>query len=281
MTTATRTIPSRLLMTAALIALAAALSIYGLLNVGAQDPEPVLISEPPAEEEHLTTLTIEGSATTTVTHDGAVASFTVSVLRTGVLDAVSTGNKAVKAIADRINATCATTAPKTTSTTPTCVSKNGLQTTSIRLVEEFTWTDRGRESQGFRYENSLSIAIDGTDYAGNLIDLVVTAGGDNVRFNSLSFTASGRAAAERDTQLDAIDDAMATAEAIAEQCRAVLEVNRVFGSPACHSRAAHRRACGCCRRRRAGRRGRRRCPTRWSRRSGGRCRPRRRRRGRT
>jgi uncharacterized protein YggE len=46
--------------------------------------------------------------------------------------------------------------------------------------------------------------------------MVITAGGDNVRFQGLDFTVSRRAEFERLALLDAIDDARATAQAIAD-----------------------------------------------------------------
>ena len=87
---------------------------------------------------------------------------------------------------------------------------------SIRIQEEFDWTEQGQVSNGFRYENRLTIAIRGTGFAGGLVDMVITSGGDNVRFEGLDFTVSRRAEFERLALLDAIDDAWATAQAIAD-----------------------------------------------------------------
>ncbi len=209
----------------AILALAASLLTIGLLSVNAQEtdpPEPTLINEPaPVAEEQLTKLTVEGAASRNVSYDGTVGRFTISVLKPTVLEAVSSGNTAAKAIADAVAEDCVTEEPEDTedaedSDEPTCVSPGGLQTTRIRIHEEYDWTEQGRVSQGFRYENGLSIAIQGTDFAGGLVDLVIKAGGDNVRFDGLDFTASGRAEAERLALLDAIDDAQATANAIAD-----------------------------------------------------------------
>ena len=99
---------------------------------------------------------------------------------------------------------------------PTCISPSGLKTVGISIHEEFDWTEQGRVSNGFRYENRLTIAIRGTGFAGGLVDLVITSGGDNVRFEGLDFTVSRRAEFERLALLDAIDDARATAQAIAD-----------------------------------------------------------------
>ncbi len=205
----------------ALLALTASLLTIGLLSVSAQSsgeddvPTPVLISEP--VEESLTKLTIEGSAARSVSYDGTIGRFTVSVLGSTVLEAVSEGNTAVNAIADAVAENCTVDEPETADHTadPTCISPEGLRTTRIRIYEEYDWTERGRVSQGFRYENGLSIEIRGTGFAGGLVDLVIRAGGNHVRFDGLDFTTSRRAETERLTQLDAIDDALAQADSIA------------------------------------------------------------------
>lgn len=209
---------------AGVVLLAAAIALLTLLalssTAAAESPSPVEISVDinPTESEP-TVLTVEGAASRSVGYDGTVGRFTISVLRPTVLEAVSAGNVAAKAIADSVAEHCTTEAPEASdgdqTAEPSCVSPNGLQTTRIRIQEEFDWTDRGRVSQGFRYENGLSIAIRGTDFAGGLIDLVIGAGGDLVRFDGLNFTTSQRAEIERLALLDAIDDAQATAAAIA------------------------------------------------------------------
>ena len=193
----------------------------GLLRVKAQD-EPALSTPEPhngamsVDADELITLTVDGAAARDVSHDGVLARFMISVLDKSVLTAASTGNKATAAIAAAIEQQCTTDEPENADHTaaPTCISPNGLQTTSIRISEEFDWTEQGRVSQGFRYENQLRIAIRGTGFAGGLVDLVIRAGGDDVRFGGIDFTASRRAEAERLALLDAIDDANSTAASI-------------------------------------------------------------------
>ncbi len=184
------------------------------ISVGVNPSDP----EPSPSDLEPTTLTIEGAASRSVSYDGTIARFTISVLRPTVLEAVSAGNRAATAIADSVVEHCTTDEPEDAdhTTAPTCISPNGLQTTGISIREEFDWTEQGRVSQGFRYENGLSIAIRGTGFAGGLVDLVITAGGDLVRFDGLGFTTSRRAEIERLALLDAIDDAQATADSIAD-----------------------------------------------------------------
>ena len=186
-------------------------------SAGAGDGEGSGPAMPGDEQPALTELVVEGVGTRSVSYDGAIGRFTVSVLRDSLITAVSDGNLSVQAIADEVAKQCTETEPETADHTapPTCISPNGLQTVGIRIEEEFDWTEQGRVSRGFRYENRLSIAIRGTGFAGGLVDMVITSGGDNVRFDGLDFTVSRRAEFERLALLDAIDDAQGTARAIA------------------------------------------------------------------
>ena len=203
-------------LAAALLALGAVLALS--LTNSAQAESPAVEISVNSGEEDLTMLTVEGAASRSVSYDGTIGRFTVSVLKPTVLEAVSAGNTAAKAIADAVEENCTEGEPEDADHTadPTCISPSGLQTTRIRIHEEFDWTEQGRVSQGFLYENGLSIAIRGTGFAGGLVDLVIEAGGDNVRFDGLDFTTSRRAEIERLALLDAIDDARSTADSIAE-----------------------------------------------------------------
>lgn len=172
----------------------------------------------PAQAGSTTTLTVQGTGSRSASYDGAVARFSVRVLRDSILAAVSDGNAAVASIAAAVEARCTPAAMTAAdgSIADACVSPQGLQTLGIRIEEEFDYTDQGRVSEGFLYENRLSIAIEGTEFAGGLVDLVIGAGGDRVRFEGLGFTTSQRSEIERLALLDAIDSARLTARTIAD-----------------------------------------------------------------
>lgn len=205
-------------LAAALIALGSVLAFATTGSVSADEATTIEITTQRSQDSDLTKLIVEGAASRSVGYDGTVGRFTISVLMPTVLEAVTAGNTAVTAISDSVDENCTETEPEEADPTadPTCISPNRLQTTRIRIHEEYDWTEQGRVSQGFRYENGLSIAIRGTEFAGGLVDLVITAGGDNVRFDGLDFTTSRRAETERLALLDAIDDAQSTADSIAE-----------------------------------------------------------------
>ncbi len=164
-----------------------------------------------------TELIVVGVGTRNISYDGAVGRFTVSVLRDSIVTAVNDGNRTLQDIAAAVEESCSETEPESADHTadPTCISPAGLETLGIRIEEEFDWTEAGRVSRGFRYENQMQIAIRGTGFAGGLVDLVISSGGDNTRFDGLSFTASQRPVAQQKALLAAVDDARSTAEEIA------------------------------------------------------------------
>lgn len=217
---------------AAMLALGALLTLTLTSSVGAEEYVEKKVTETVTawpEKRPLTTLTIEGAASRSIVRDGTVARFSISVLDQSVLDAVATGNSALIDVRTALQMGCNDDNPE-----QLCVPPEQLQTTSIRISEQYDWTEQGRVSLGFRYENSLFARIDGVDQAGLLIDTILSAGGDHVRFDGLDFTASGRAEAERLALLDAIDDAQATADSIAQhmgyEIVRVIELSPV-GSP--------------------------------------------------
>ena len=201
-------------LAAALIAVGALLTLTGSSSVGAEEYVEKQVTETVTtwpEKSSATTLTIEGAATRSIERDGTVARFSITVLDTSVRDAGSTGNGALADVRTALQMGC-----NDDDSEQLCVPNDQLQTTSIRISEQFDWTEQGRVSLGFEYRNSLLARLDGVDHAGLLIDTILIAGGDHVRFDGLDFTASGRAEAERLALLDAIDDAQATADSIAD-----------------------------------------------------------------
>ena len=210
-----RTVTGRAL---AILALAASLLTIGVLSVSADgsgqtEPDFASLSEPEPM-----VLTIEGVAARSVDYDGAVARFRVSLVRDSALEARQAGALVVDAIDDAVAQNCTPGEPENADHTapPTCISPDGLQTVGFRLGQQWDWTEEGRVLVGWEYEYSLQIAIRGTGFSGGLVDLLIVAGGDSLHFDGLDFTASRRAEAERLALLDAIDDAQATADSIAD-----------------------------------------------------------------
>ena len=186
--------------TALALMIAIAVAAWSLAGAQAQEPEPPELA---AVETGTTTLTVQGTATQALTPDQTTIRFEVNALDESALVAVRDGGRTLRIIAWRLRVSG--------------VDEDQLHTQRVSLRQEFDWTEQGRVSLGFRYSQSLTLQVDGTDRAGQLIDRIVSAGGDSVSINSVSFSASGRADAERDVLLAAMADARATADAMAAQ----------------------------------------------------------------
>ena len=147
------------------------------------------------------TIAVRGVAAREVDPDRTVVRFAVQVLDPSASAAVTRGGEALGRIVAALEAEA--------------VDTTSLRTTSISLREEFDWTEEGRVSLGFRYSSSVRLRVDGVDQAGMLLDLTASAGGDAVRIDGIDFDVGDRAEVERLVLLDAVDDARATADAIA------------------------------------------------------------------
>ena len=177
---------------------AIAVAVWSFGGAQAQEVEQ---TEPAVVETGTTMLTVRGIATRALTPDQTTIQFEVSALDETARNAVRAGDRTLRAIQSRLRAYR--------------VSDDELHTQRVSLREEYDWTEQGRVSLGFRYSQSLTLQVEGTDRAGQLIDRIVSAGDGAVSINSVSFSASGRAEAEREVLLAAMDDARATADAMA------------------------------------------------------------------
>ncbi len=179
---------------------AIAVAVWSFGGAQAQEPEQ---TEPAVVETGTTMLTVPGTATRALTPDQTTIEFEVTGRDETARNAVRAGDLALRAIQSRLRAYR--------------VSDDQLHTQRVSLREEYDWTEQGRVSLGFRYSQSLTLQVEGTDRAAQLIDRIVSAGAGAVSINSVSFSASGRAEAEREVLLAAMDDARATADAMAAQ----------------------------------------------------------------
>ena len=143
----------------------------------------------------------------------------MSLVRDSALEARQAGALVVDAIDDAVAQNCTPGEPENADHTapPTCISPDGLQTVGFRLGQQWDWTEEGRVLVGWEYEYSLQIAIRGTGFSGGLVDLLIVAGERQPALRRpLISPPSRRAEAERLALLDAIDDAQATANSIAD-----------------------------------------------------------------
>ena len=95
------------------------------------------------------------------------------------------------------------------------IAEENLATTSVRLDTEWNYRTEPPTISGYRWSSNLTLSVDGTDRAGELIDAIATAGGDEIGINGVSFTAETGEELERELLLAAARDAQAQALAIA------------------------------------------------------------------
>ena len=182
----------------ALTALSITLTIALLTLGGAQ-------ADGHADDEAVaTTISVTGAASRSLTTDQTTIDFTVSALADSAQVSVQRAELALAAITTRLGWMGG-------------VDADMIYTRNVSLREEFDWTENGRVSRGFRYSHLLTLRVEGTGAAGEVIDAIVSAGEGAVEINNVSFSTSNRAAVEREVLLAAIRDARATADAIAAE----------------------------------------------------------------
>ena len=203
---------ARALGTAALAALAlAAILVWALsgaqaqtTNADATESATSTASDDAGDAAGDTTVSVRGAASRSLTTDQTTISFSVTALNERAQGAIQQAELALAAVTTRLRWMSG-------------VDHEQLFTRNVSLREEFDWTDAGRVSRGYRYNHALSLTVEGTDNAGEVIDAIVSAGEGVVEINNVAFSTSNRAAVERQVLLAAIRDARATAEAIAAE----------------------------------------------------------------
>ena len=162
-------------------------------------------------EQGEATVSVQGVAARAIEPDQTLIEYSVSVINRRASTALGDGAAALRRIARGLALEE--------------IDDNNRQTIGVSLREEFDWTEDGRVSLGFRYENRVRLVAEGADRAGRLLDVISEAGRDDVRIDHVGFEVSNRGEIEREVMLDALDDARANADAIAE--RLGLSVGRV------------------------------------------------------
>jgi uncharacterized protein YggE len=105
------------------------------------------------------------------------------------------------------------------------VQDDDIETRFFNIQPEYTFQEifegglrrSERKLTGYRVTNTLSVTLRDLDNVGNVIDEVVTAGGDAVRINSISFTLEDGTAIEEQARVLALRDAVAKADLFADE----------------------------------------------------------------
>jgi len=98
------------------------------------------------------------------------------------------------------------------------VAENDIQTQyfSIRQVTRWDWEDEEEIVVGYRVTNMVTAKIRDIDKVGTIIDAVAEAGGDLTRVEGISFSVDDPSSYQEEAREEAMADAKAKAEQLAE-----------------------------------------------------------------
>ena len=96
------------------------------------------------------------------------------------------------------------------------VADEDIQTTRFSVQPQYDFVDGRQELRGFLVNNVATVKVREIDNTGTLIDGALAAGGDLSRVDSLAFTIDDPSALEDEARTEAVQDARARAETLAE-----------------------------------------------------------------
>lgn len=98
------------------------------------------------------------------------------------------------------------------------IAEEDIQTRYFSIYDVTRWDDETWEEEtiGYRVSNTVSVKIRNMDSIGSIIDAVVEAGGDLTRVNGISFSVEDPSMYYDEAREEAMADAKARAEALAE-----------------------------------------------------------------
>jgi uncharacterized protein YggE len=147
-------------------------------------------------------ISVSGEGTVSASPDTAVLVVGVSVLRDTVAEAQADAGVAMDAVLDAARASG--------------VDDDDMVTTQFSVFPEFEFSrDNERELRGFRIVNRVQITVRAIESAGDVIDAAVSAGGDDVVIDSLSFAVDDTSAMVDQAREQAVEAARSKAEKLA------------------------------------------------------------------
>jgi len=185
------------------ISLALVLAIVGLAGCSPGNTAPIEI-EGLSINSQQEGIWVSGQGTVTVTPDIATLRLGIDVQAASVADAQSQATEAMDEIMNAL--------------TDNGVAEKDIQTQHFSIYPVTRW-DKDDEEQvivGYRVTNTVSAKIREIDKAGVIIDAVAAAGGDLTRIDSIDFSVDDPSAYYEEAREEAMADAEAKAEQLAE-----------------------------------------------------------------
>jgi uncharacterized protein len=182
------------------VMLVGAIVVFGV--VAAACTPSVTVQNPPATGEGQSTgISVSGVGTVSGEPDTLTMSFGVSVLRDSVSDAVAVA-------ADRADAVIAALEANG-------VAEDDIQTTNYSIYPQYDWRNDTQVLQGYQVTNSVTAKIRDIPSAGETIDAVTSAGGDEVTVSGVMFSIEDNEALIAAAREAAWNDALAKGDQLA------------------------------------------------------------------
>ena len=185
------------------VCLALVLAAVSLAGCTAENTSPIEI-EGLSINNQQEGIWVSGQGTATVTPDIAVLSLGVEAQASSVADAQSQAMAAMNEVMEALD--------------DNGIAEKDIQTQYYNIRQVTKW-DRDEEEEviaGYRVTNRVSAKIREIDDAGAVIDAVVAAGGDLIRIDSIYFSVDDPSPYYEEARADAMADAKAKAEQLAE-----------------------------------------------------------------
>lgn len=144
------------------------------LVLGACTPDVTVENQPAPGPGQQTGISVSGTGTVTGTPDTLTMTFGVEVLDPSVSVAVSRAAERAQAVISALDANG--------------VAEEDIQTANYSIYPRYDWRNDQQVLLGYTVSNTVSAKIRDIDSAGQTIDAVTAAGGDDVRVSGVSFS---------------------------------------------------------------------------------------------
>jgi len=172
------------------------------LFVSACTPSVTVEAPPTATEGAVSGISVSGIGKVTGTPDTLTMSFGVSVRRDTVAEAVSVAAEKAQAVIDALESNG--------------IAEEDIQTANYSIYPQYDWDGEKQQLLGYQATNSVIAKIRDIDTAGEMIDDVAAAGGNEVAVSGVTFSIEDNDVLIEAAREAAWNDARAKAEQLAE-----------------------------------------------------------------
>jgi uncharacterized protein len=162
-------------------------------------PDVVVQNNPEAASS---SISVTGQGTASATPDILSIDVGVSVLRSSVSDAIAVASRQADAVMDTLLGSG--------------ISRDDIKTIDYSIAPEYSWKDDTETLEGYRVTNLVRVRLRAIDRAGEVLDAVAAAGGDEVRIQNLEFTLDDPDRVREEARQEAWKDAEDRASQLAD-----------------------------------------------------------------